>query len=132
MVFTCNKGNLSILISTVLIFILQDVHIQAFCPGNFRGEGSVIFYWREKEPERKDQMRNWGLLEKELEENRYKDLTKYFDPKYVYAYTVSGDCCWEIWNETSFRGASAKLSSGFSGIPGFPQFNANSMKKVPC
>ena len=77
-------------------------------------------------------MRNWGVLQEKLEENKYKELTEYFDPKYVYAYTVTGDCCWKIWNETRFRGASEDLKLGFGGIPKYPQFNVNSLKKVPC
>ena len=128
-----NKGlnNLSMSLVACLL-ILQFLGIFAKCPGNPKGEGSIIFYWKENKEERVSRKRNWGLLEAELEETKYEDLTEFFDPKYVYAYTVNGECCWKLWNETEFKGASSKLSSGFSGIPGYPKFNANSLKKIRC
>ena len=94
--------------------------------------GSVIFYWTEKGEDRITNMRNWGLLEEKLEEEEYKRLKKYFNPKYVYAYTMEGDCCWEIFAGKRFKKDSAKLKPGFHGIPGFPKFNVNSMKQVEC
>ena len=120
------------LVSITCLLVLQCLAIFASCPGNFRGDGSITFYWKEKEQERTDQKRNWGILEAELDKNKYKDLTEFLDPKYVYAYTVKGDCCWKLWNETDFNGAASKLIKGFSGIPGYPKFNANSIKKIPC
>ena len=60
----------------------------------------MTFYWKEKSEDREPQMRNWGVLQEKLEENKYKELNEYFDPKYVYAYTVEGECCWKIFNET--------------------------------
>ena len=97
-------------------------------------EGSVTFYWREQGEDRVTNERNWGLLEPEekLEDRFYPKLTDFFNPKYVYAYTVEGDCCWKIYNGTYYKDKSATLKSGFHGIPGFPQFNANSMKQNKC
>ena len=121
----------SAVIFTLSVFVQHQL-TDAFCPGNFRGEGSVTFYWKEKSEDREPQMRNWGVLQEKLEENKYKELTEYFDPKYVYAYTVEGECCWKIFNETNFKGPEEKLILGFSGVPRFPQFNVNSVRKVPC
>ena len=95
-------------------------------------EGSVTFYWTEKGSDRIERMRNYGLLEEKLEEEKYKRLKKYFKPENVYAYTMEGDCCWEIYEKPFFRGTNHKLRKGFSGIPDFPQFNVNSMKQVDC
>ena len=125
-------ANISMFVLAILLFFWQHTTIYAKCPGNFRGDGSVIFYWKEIGEARTDQMRNWGLLEEQLEEDSYEELTDYFDPKYVYAYTVMGDCCWKIWNETKFKGPSEELEFGFRGIPKYPQFNVNSLKKVRC
>ena len=72
-------------------------------------EGSVTFYWTEKGEDRTANMRNWGLLEEKLEDRKYKQLTEYFNPKNVYAYTVEGDCCWEIYGKEFFRKPSHKL-----------------------
>ena len=94
-------------------------------------EGTVIFYWRETGEARQEEERNWGRLEKELEGNQGR-LVKFFDTKSAYATTVTGDCCWEVYAENFFKGKSAKLKTAFSGIPGYPQFNANSLKKVDC
>ena len=123
---------ISVCMLFVILFINPNISVRAACPGNFRGEGAVTFYWREKEQEREGQMRNWGKLEETLEETKYKELTEYFDPKYVYAYTVTGECCWKIFNETNFKGPAEDLELGFRGIPKYPQFNVNSLRKVPC
>lgn len=93
---------------------------------------SVTFYWTEKGDERIEKMRNYGLLEEKLEKRFYKELTEYFNPKNVYAYTVEGDCCWKIYGEEKYKGPFHKLRHGFSGIPNYPQFNVNSMKKTKC
>ena len=95
-------------------------------------KGSVTFYWTEKGEERIDTRRNWGILEEKLEDRFYKQLKDYFNPKNVYAYTMEGDCCWEIFNEEVYKKPKATLKKGFHGIPGYPQFNVNSMKKVKC
>jgi len=123
---------------TISVFNQQFSLTEASCPGNKEGEGSVTFYWRENAEARKGEMRNWGKLEETLENNFYSRLNKYFDPKYAYAYMVAGDCCWKIFNETNYKGASEELKRlnfetfGFRGIPKYPHFNANSMKKVKC
>ena len=63
-------------------------------------------------------------------------LSTFFDTDRAYAFKVEGDCCWEIFSEKAFKGDSKKLvpklNSGFAGIPGYPKFKANSLKKVPC
>ena len=119
-----------IIISTIYIFEHHTAYGK--CPGNFRGDGSITFYWKEKRTDRAERMRNWGVLEETLEEEEYKRLIKYFDPMYVYAYTVSGDCCWEIYNERNFKGTPEKLSPGFRGIPNYPKYIVQSVKKVRC
>ena len=93
---------------------------------------SVTFYWTEKGEDRIEKMRNYGLLEEKLEKRFYKELKEYFNPKNVYAYTVEGDCCWKIYGEEKYKGPFHKLRHGFSGIPNYPQFNVNSMKKTKC
>ena len=113
---------LHLLIST----LLTPSHCQDTC------EGSVTVYYTEKGQDRIDNMRNWGVLEEKLEKDKYFKFKKYFNPATAYAYTVEGDCCWEIYNEELFRKPSHKLKVGFHGIPNYPQFNINSMKKVPC
>ena len=124
------------LIFAFLLYILtifnQNSTIDAACPGNPSGDGTITFYWKENKADRKSQMRNWGKLQETLKDDKYKTLTEYFDPKYVYAYTVTGECCWTIYNKTFTRGPSKNLSLGFGGIPNYPQFNVNSLKKVPC
>ena len=93
-------------------------------------EGSVTFYWKEDSENRITNERNLGLLEEKLEDRFYSKLTDYFNPKYVYGYTVDGDCCWKIYNKTFYKDKSAVLKAGFSEIPGYPQFNVNSMKQT--
>ena len=130
------------LISVLVIFSIsifnQQTIINAGCPGNFRGNGNITFYWKENAEDRKGQMRNWGKSEETLEDNTYSKLPLSVDPKYVYAYKVSGDCCWKIFNKPNFGGESEELRKlefqtfGFRGIPKYPQFNVNSLRKVPC
>ena len=115
----------------VLFLFLYTTSTQLLCHGA-KCEGSVTFYWTEKGDDRIENMRNYGLLEEKLEDRFYKELTDYFNPKNVYAYTVEGDCCWKIYGEEKYKGPSHKLRKGFSGIPGYPQFNVNSMKKTKC
>ena len=114
----------------VVMLIISTVVTSSYCQNTC--EGSVIVYYTEKGQDRIDNMRNWGVLEEKLEEDKYKRFKKYFNPATAYAYTVEGDCCWEIYNKEFFRKPSHKLKVGFHGIPNFPQFNINSMKKVPC
>ena len=108
----------------VVLSIGQDVLCKTKC--------SVTFYWTEKGQDRVDKMRNYGLLEEKLEKRFYKELKGYFNPKNVYAYTVEGDCCWKIYGEEKYEGQFHKIRYGFSGIPNYPQFNVNSMKKTKC
>ena len=95
-------------------------------------EGSVTFYWTEKGNDRIENMRNYGLLEEKLEDRKYEKLQDYFNPENVYAYTVEGDCCWRVYGAEKFKSPSHKLRKGFSGIPDFPQFNVNSMRRIKC
>ena len=73
-----------------------------------------------------------------MDGNTYAKLPLDVDPKYIYAYQVKGDCCWRIYNKTNFAGPSEDLENldfqvfGFRGIPKYPQFNVNSVKKIPC
>ena len=119
-------------------FLNLHTKIEASCPGNFRGDGSITFYWKENAVDRKGQLRNWGKSEETFELTKYSKLPIEVDPKYIYAYQVTGDCCWKIYSEAKFKGESNELKNldfqtfGFRGIPGFPQFQVNSLKKVPC
>ena len=96
---------------------------------------SVTFYWKEVPAEMKSKQRNWGVLEKKLVRN-YSKLSDVMDVENSYAFTVDGDCCWEVYSEEKMKGDSTKLvpklTSGFAGIPGFPTFTANSLKKISC
>ena len=94
--------------------------------------GAVTFYYTEKGEERVENMRNYGLLEEKLEGRFYRELTEYFNPKNVYAYTMEGDCCWEIFAEEKYKKPKHALKKGFNGIPNYPQFNVNSMKQTKC
>ena len=114
-----------------LFVFLCITSTQLLCQGA-KCEGSVTFYWTEKGDDRIENMRNYGLLEEKLEDRFYRELTDFFNPKNVYAYTVEGDCCWKIYGEAKYKGPSHKLRKGFSGVPGYPQFNVNSMKQTKC
>ena len=98
-------------------------------------KGTVTFYWKEVPAEMKSKQRNWGVLEKKLVRN-YSKLSDVMDVENSYAFTVDGDCCWEVYSEEKMKGDSTKLvpklTSGFAGIPGFPTFKANSLKKISC
>ena len=111
----------------ILIMILSVTHYVS-C----KVKCSVTFYWTEKGEDRIEKMRNYGLLEEKLEKRFYLELKEYFNPKNVYAYTVEGDCCWKIYGEEKYKGPFHKLRHGFSGIPNYPQFNVNSIKKTKC
>ena len=60
-------------------------------------------------------------------------LEKVIDVNNTYAFRLDGNCCWELFGQKFYKGdgikLKAKLISGFAGIPGFPQFKANSVKK---
>ena len=71
----------------VLFLFLYTTSTQLLCHGA-KCEGSVTFYWTEKGDDRIENMRNYGLLEEKLEDRFYKELTDYFNPKNVYAYTT--------------------------------------------
>ena len=116
----------------LVIFLLLQFHmfvVDAAC------EGSVIFYWKETPNERQSEQRNWGVLEKEIDKSQ-GILSKFMDTNNTYSFTKMGDCCWEVYSKNFYQGESAtlvsKLPSGYGGIPGYPQFKANSLKKIPC
>ena len=97
-------------------------------------KGSVTFYWKESPVEKESSMRNWGVLEPEKKIMKStSQLAKVIDTNNTYAFSLEGDCCWELFNEKLFKGDSyklkAKLPSGFAGIDGFPKFKALSVKK---
>ena len=58
----------------VISFLNLHTTSEASCPGNFRGDGSITFYWKENAEDRKGQMRNWGKSEETFEENKYLSL----------------------------------------------------------
>ena len=100
---------------------------------------AVTFYWKEVPAEMKSKERNWGKLEKKLRKRKNPALSEVMDVENAYAFKVDGDCCWEVYSEEEFEGDSVKLvpnlTSGFAGIPGFPKFKANSLKRIskdPC
>ena len=116
-----------VLFITILLSFQLNLTHGASC------KGSVTFYWKEVPAEMKSKERNWGKLEKKLVSSKSK-LSKVMDVENSYAFKVDGDCCWEIYSEEKFKGDSTKLvpklTSGFAGIPGFPTFKANSLKKI--
>ena len=97
--------------------------------------GSVIFHWREGPQKSKTEQRNWGVLKRQIGGNKSK-LSIFFDTNNTYAFTRNGDCCWDVYPKNGYRGDPVRLTptltSGFGGIPGYPQFKANSLKKVTC
>ena len=120
-----------IIILTFVFLYLNIREIDAAC------KGSVTFYWKEDPTARDENSRNWGELEEEKKFVGSKSrLSTFFDTDRAYAFKVEGDCCWEMFSEKAFKGDSKKLvpklNSGFAGIPGYPKFKANSLKKVPC
>ena len=126
--YVLNKSATFLLLFIAILQIFQfDMIDGAMC------KGSVTFYWKEVPAEMKSKKRNWGKLEKKLVSSKSK-LSKVMDVENSYAFKVDGDCCWEIYSEEKFKGDSTKLvpklTSGFAGIPGFPTFKANSLKKI--
>ena len=124
-----SKTGTTLLVIT-LLSVLEYHIVQSKC------EGSVIFYWRvPKNDERNNKKNNWGVLEKEIRGNKSR-LSVFFDTTTAFGFTIKGNCCWEIYPENGYKGDSEKLVSklpnGFGGIPGFPGFNANSIKKIRC
>ena len=120
--------------ATILLLSITILQILRFgIADGARCKGSVTFYWKEVPAEMKSKERNWGKLEKQLVSSKSK-LSKVMDVENSYAFKVDGDCCWEIYSEEKFKGDSTKLvpklTSGFAGIPGFPIFKANSLKKM--
>ena len=115
-----------------LIVLFLSVAQNKFSVVSAACKGSVTFYWTEKGDDRIQNRRNYGLLEEKLEDRTYKTLKDYFNPKNVYAYTVEGDCCWRVYGGEKFKSPSHKLRKGFSGIPDYPQFNVNSMRRIKC
>ena len=124
-----NDLTLLVLFITLLLSFQLNLAHGASC------KGSVTFYWKEVPAEMKSKQRNWGVLEKKLVRN-YSKLSDVMDVENSYAFTVDGDCCWEVYGEEKMKGDSTKLvpkvTSGFAGIPGFPTFKANSLKKISC
>ena len=98
-------------------------------------EGSVIFYWKESRDKMKTEQRNWGVLMKELDGSK-GILSSLMNTNNTYSFQRMGDCCWEVYSKKFFKGESAPLiptlPSGYGGIPGYPKFKANSLKKIPC
>ena len=117
----------------LVLFITLMLSFQLHFTHGASCKGSVTFYWKEVPAEMKSKERNWGKLEKKLVSSKSK-LSKVMDVENSYAFKVDGDCCWEIYSEEKFKGDSTKLvpklTSGFAGIPGFPTFKANSLKKI--
>jgi len=73
------------------------------------------------------------LSEEKLKVRSYRELKNHFNPIEVYAYEVEGNCCWRIYALENFRGPFYQLEqTGLHGIPGYPQFNVNSMRQIPC
>ena len=121
--------------SRLVLFISFLLSFQLHLTRGASCKGSVTFYWKEVPAEMKSKERNWGVLEKKLVRN-YSKLSDVMDVENSYAFTVDGDCCWEVYSEEKMKGDSTKLvpklTSGFAGIPGFPTFKANSLKKISC
>ena len=124
-----NDLTILVLFITLLLSFQSNLTHGASC------KGSVTFYWKEVPAEMKSKQRNWGVLEKKLVRN-YSKLSDVMDVENSYAFTVDGNCCWEVYSEEKMKGDSTKLvpklTSGFAGIPGFPTFKANSLKKISC
>ena len=122
-------------LTPLVLFITLVLSFQLHLTHGASCKGSVTFYWKEVPAEMKSKQRNWGVLEKKLVRN-YSKLSDVMDVENSYAFTVDGDCCWEVYGEEKMKGESTKLvpklTSGFAGIPGFPTFKANSLKKISC
>ena len=103
-------------------------------------KSSIIFHWRETGEKRQTEQKNWNKLEKEFTGNKGK-LSIFLNPNTTFGFTsvnIPGrdPCCWEVYPKNSYKGEPVQLvtslPNGFGGIPGFPRFKANSLKKIPC
>ena len=103
-------------------------------------KNSVVFHWRETGEKRETEKKNWNKLEKEFTGNKSK-LSLFLNPNTTFGFrfiNVPGrdPCCWEVYPEEKYKGEPvqllSKITNGFGGIPGFPRFKANSLKKIPC
>ena len=118
-------------IGALLAFMLMYSKIQEV---NSACEGSITFYWKETSGGKSDSMRNWGVLETDKKITKStSQLEKVIDVDNTYAFSLEGNCCWELFGEKFFKGDGIKLKqklpSGFAGVPGFPKFKAASVKK---
>ena len=117
--FNRRTGFVALYLSILFYFQLHEA--------NGSCKGSVTFYWKEVSSGREGARKNWGVLETEKKITRStSQLERLIDVRNTYAFTLNGDCCWELFGEPFFKGdgikLKAKLPSGFGGIPGFPQF----------
>ena len=132
MVFVRNCSLMTLaLVALVICYSCASVTEAASC--------SVTFYWKEVPAEMKSKKRNWGKLEEKITKRKSPKLADVMDVENTYAFKVEGNCCWEVYSEEEFEGDSAKLvpnlTNGFAGLPGFPKFKANSLKRLsrkPC
>ena len=101
---------------------------------------SVVFHWRETGEKRISGQKNWSIQEKEIKRQK-SNLSKLINTNTTFGFSTVGDCCWEVYPENAYQGEPkpliTKLPNGFGGIPGFPGFKANSLKKlkdkkIPC
>ena len=118
-------------IGALLVSMLMYSRIQEV---NSSCEGSITFYWKEDSAGKSDSMRNWGVLETDKKITKStSQLEKVIDVDNTYAFSLEGNCCWELYGEKFFKGDGIKLKqklpSGFAGVPGFPKFKAASVKK---
>ena len=121
----------------VLIFLLKH-HVSRINAASCKS--SIIFHWRETGEKRQTEKKNWNKLDKELGGSKIK-LSSVLNPTTTFGFTLvdapgRDPCCWEAYPEEKFKGKPVRLISrlpnGFGGIPGFPRFQANSLKKIPC
>ena len=123
------KAGLVLMIVLLNILNLHVTITEAAC------KGSVIFHWRETGDARKEGSKNWTTLKTEMKGNRSK-LSIYINPNTTFGFTLTGDCCWEVYPENGYKGEPvqliSKIPNGFGGIKGHPRFKANSLKKIPC
>ena len=126
-----NQSNQISYYATLLVLMLMYSKIREV---NSACEGSITFYWKETSAGKSDSMRNWGVLETDKKITKStSQLEKVIDVDNTYAFSLEGNCCWELFGEKFFKGDGIKLKqklpSGFAGVPGFPKFKAASVKK---